>query len=203
ATQIGGTMSSLKFSYWSSPQTRTKSGLKSSRILRIARKSLPNRSPQRLAAESPSSLPSSASNSFGQLRGSLNLGSTLGASSTRLNTPVRVSLCPHRVGQWVQPRPSISAILPLPMRVLVGSCRPLREARHVAVDFDPRKGIVAEDLPRRGDEARVVERAGAEDREARARPRLLEQRRAAFAAERPADRLAAAAGAGMGLRWAA
>ena len=49
-TQNGGTMSSLKFSYWSSPHTSTKSGLKSSRILRIARKSLPNRSPQRCAA---------------------------------------------------------------------------------------------------------------------------------------------------------
>src|SRR5437660_306764 len=103
-------MSSLKFSYWSSPHTSTKSGLKSSRILRIARKSLPNRSPQRLAAESPSSLPSSARSSAGQLAGSLTFGSTLGASSTRLKTPVKVSFLPHRVGQWVQPSPRISAI---------------------------------------------------------------------------------------------
>src|SRR5271170_1726252 len=108
--QNGGMMSSLKFSYWSSPHTSTKSGLKSSRILRIARKSLPNRSPQRLAAPSPSSLPSSANNSFGQLAGSLTLGSTLGAPSTRWKTPVSVSFLPHRVGQWVQPSPRISAM---------------------------------------------------------------------------------------------
>src|SRR5207302_7598737 len=85
-------------------------GLKSSRILRIARKSLPNRSPQRLAADRPSSLPSSARSSAGQLAGSLTFGSTLGASSTRLKTPVKVSFLPHRVGQWVQPSPRISAI---------------------------------------------------------------------------------------------
>src|SRR5579863_1252925 len=103
-------MSSLKFSYWSSPHTSTKSGLKSSRILRIVRKSLPKRSPQRLAAPRPSSLPSSARSSFGQLAGSLTCGSTLGASSTRLKTPVKVSFLPHKVGQWVQPSPRISAI---------------------------------------------------------------------------------------------
>src|SRR4029077_88841 len=108
--QNGGMMSSLKFSYWSSPHTSTKSGVKSSRILRIARKSWPKPSPQRLAADSPSSLPSSASSSDGQLAGSLTLGSTLGASSTRLKTPVSDSFLPHRVGQGVQPSPRISAI---------------------------------------------------------------------------------------------
>src|SRR5260221_11233071 len=116
--QNGGLMSSLKFSYWSSPHTSTKSGLKSSRILRIARKSLPNRSPQRLAAERPSSLPSSANSSAGQLAGSLTLGSTLGASSTRLNTPVKVSFLPQRVGQWGHPSPRISAIFVPPFNVL-------------------------------------------------------------------------------------
>src|SRR5215469_117114 len=105
-------MSSRKFSYWSSPQTKTRSGLKSSRILRIARKSLPKRSPQRLAAERPSSLPSSASSSGGQLAGSLRVASTLGARKVVLNTPVNPSFGMHRVGQWVTPRPSISAILP-------------------------------------------------------------------------------------------
>src|SRR5215472_146635 len=103
-------MSSRKFSYWSSPQTTTRSGLKSSRILRIARKSLPKRSPQRLAADSPSSLPSSASNSDGQLAGSLRAASTLGARRVVLKTPVSPSFGMHRVGQWVTPRPSISAI---------------------------------------------------------------------------------------------
>src|SRR5260370_32173435 len=108
--QNGGMMSSLKFSYWSSPHTSTKSGLKSSRILRIARKSLPKRSPQRCAADWPSSLPSSASSSGGQLAGSLRAGSTLGASSTRLKTSVNRSLGRHKVGQWVHPSPRISAI---------------------------------------------------------------------------------------------
>src|SRR5437764_2542569 len=103
-------MSSLKFSYWSSPHTSTKSGLKSSRILRIARKSLPKRSPQRLAAERPSSLPSSANSSDGQFAGSFTAGSTLGASSTRLKTPVSPSFGRHKVGQWVHPNPRISAI---------------------------------------------------------------------------------------------
>src|SRR5207249_7667324 len=111
-------MSSLKFSYWSSPHTSTRSGLKSSRILRIARKSLPNRSPQRLAADRPSSLPSSARSSAGQLAGSLTFGSTLGASSTRLKTPVSVSFLPHKVGQWVQPSPRISAISVPPFEAL-------------------------------------------------------------------------------------
>src|ERR1051325_61122 len=110
-------MSSLKFSYWSSPQTSTKSGLKSSRILRIARKSLPNRSPQRCAAPSPSSLPSSANNSDGQLPGSFTLGSTFGASSTRLNTSISRSFGRHRVGQCVHPSPRISAISVPPYRV--------------------------------------------------------------------------------------
>src|SRR3954469_17962493 len=108
--QNGGTISSLKFSYWSSPQTSTKSGLKSSRILRSARKSLPKRSPQRCAAPIPLSLPSSASSSDGQLAGSLRAGSTFGASSTRLNTSVSRSFGRHKVGQWVQPGPRISAI---------------------------------------------------------------------------------------------
>src|SRR3954469_11681324 len=108
--QNGGTMSSLKFSYWSSPQTSTKSGLKSSRIFRNARKSLPNRSPQRRAAERPLSLPSSASSSDGQFTGSLRAGSTFGASSTRLKTSVSRSFGRHKVGQWVQPSPRISAI---------------------------------------------------------------------------------------------
>src|SRR5207244_8571153 len=108
--QNGGTMSSRKFSYWSSPQTTTTSGLKSSRILRIARKSLPKRSPQRLAADSPSSLPSSAISSEGQLAGSLRAASTLGARRVVLKTPVNPSFGEHNVGQWVTPRPSISAI---------------------------------------------------------------------------------------------
>src|SRR5215472_7840407 len=103
-------MSSRKFSYWSSPQTTTRSGLKSSRILRIARKSLPKRSPQRWAADSPSSLPSSASNSGGQLAGSLRAASTLGARKVVLKTPVSPSFGMHKVGQCVTPRPSISAI---------------------------------------------------------------------------------------------
>src|SRR6516162_10231838 len=103
-------MSSRKFSYWSSPQTTTRSGLKSSNILRIARKSLPKRSPQRFAAESPSSLPSSAISSSGQLAGSLYRTSTFGAVRVRLNTLVSPSLGRHNVGQWVTPRPSISAI---------------------------------------------------------------------------------------------
>src|ERR1700693_1113784 len=117
-------MSSRKFSYWSSPQTSTKSGLKSSRILRIARKSLPKRSPQRWAAERPSSLPSSARSSEGQLAGSFLAGSTLGASSTRLNTSVRRSFGRHKVGQWVQPSPRISAISFLPLSSFY-SCRSL------------------------------------------------------------------------------
>src|SRR3984957_4520596 len=103
-------MSSLKFSYWSSPQTSTKSGLKSSRIFRMARKSLPKRSPQRLAAPRPPSLPSSASISFGQFAGFLRAASTLGASSVRLKTPVSPSFGKHKVGQWVTPSPRISAI---------------------------------------------------------------------------------------------
>src|SRR5207248_6142516 len=103
-------MSSLKFSYWSSPHTSTKSGLKSSRILRIDRKSLPKRSPHRLAAERPSSLPSSANSSDGQLAGSFTAGSTFGASSTRLKTPVSPSFGKHSVGQCVHPSPRISAI---------------------------------------------------------------------------------------------
>src|SRR5437588_1421655 len=103
-------MSSLKFSYWSSPHTSTKSGLKSSRILRIARKSLPKRSPQRLAAERPSSLPSSANSSDGQFAGSFTAGSTFGASSTRLKTPVSPSFGRQSVGQCVHPNPRISAI---------------------------------------------------------------------------------------------
>src|SRR3954469_7063744 len=124
--QNGGTMSSLKFSYWSSPHTSTKSGLKSSRILRIARKSLPKRSPQRCAAESPSSLPSSASNSEGQLAGSLTAGLTFGASSTRLNTSVRRSFGRHKVGQWVQPSPRISAIFVPPLSCFVRIEKPIQ-----------------------------------------------------------------------------
>src|SRR5438105_4783277 len=108
--QKAGTMSSRKFSYWSSPQITTRSGLKSSSILRIARKSLPKRSPQRFAADNPSSLPSSAISSSGQLAGSLYRASTFGAVSVRLNTLVSPSLGRHNVGQWVTPRPSISAI---------------------------------------------------------------------------------------------
>src|SRR6516225_9301330 len=108
--QNAGTMSSRKFSYWSSPQTTTRSGSKSSRILRIARKSLPKRSPQRWAADSPSSLPSSAMSSFGQLAGSLRAASTLGARRVVLKTPVSPSFGMHKVGQWVTPRPSISAM---------------------------------------------------------------------------------------------
>src|SRR6516165_2874203 len=103
-------MSSRKFSYWSSPQTTTRSGLKSSNILRIARKSLPKRSPQRFAADNPSSLPSSAISSSGQFARSLYRASTFGAVSVRLNTLVSPSLGRHNVGQWVTPRPSISAI---------------------------------------------------------------------------------------------
>src|ERR1700731_1415035 len=103
-------MSSRKFSYWSSPQITTRSGLKSSNILRIARKSLPKRSPQRFAADNPSSLPSSAISSSGQLAGSLYRASTFGAVRVRLNTLVSPSLGRHSVGQWVTPRPSISAI---------------------------------------------------------------------------------------------
>src|SRR5215472_5335683 len=103
-------MSSRKFSYWSSPQTTTRSGLKSSNILRIARKSLPNRSPHRLAADSPSSLPSSAISSSGQFARFLYRASTFGAVRVRLKTLVSPSLGRHNVGQWVTPRPSISAI---------------------------------------------------------------------------------------------
>src|SRR5882724_2375720 len=106
-------MSSRKFSYWSSPHTSTRSGLKSSRILRIARKSLAKRSPQRFAADRPSSLPSSAISSAGQLAGSLYRTSTLGAVRVRLKTLVSPSFGKHNVGQWVTPRPSISAIFML------------------------------------------------------------------------------------------
>src|ERR1700761_8679366 len=169
-------MSSLKFSYWSSPQTSTKSGLKSSRILRIARKSLPNRSPQRFAAESPSSLPSSASSSFGQFAGSFRAGSTLGASSTRLKTPVSVSLWPHSVGQWVTPSPRISAIACSSVVLQISSARPFGEAGNVAVNRDPGKSVVAENLARRSHGGGIVERAGAEDREARPCSRFLEER---------------------------
>src|SRR6266478_2536758 len=115
-------MSSLKFSYWSSPQTTTTSGLKSSRILRIARKSLPKRSPQRLAADNPSSLPSSAISSAGQLAGSFRAASTLGARKVVLKTPVNPSFGEHKVGQWVTPRPRISAIcLFLPLDDPIGA----------------------------------------------------------------------------------
>src|ERR1700733_11452487 len=140
-------MSSLKFSYWSSPQTRTTSGLKSSRILRIARKSLPKRSPQRLGAPRPSSLPSSASISFGQLAGSLRAGSTLGASSVRLKTPVSPSLGRHKVGQWVTPRPRISAIvlflsLVLPARLEAEGVLTVHRADRVPIEADvPRHGV--------------------------------------------------------------
>src|SRR5262249_26254348 len=112
--------------YWSSPQTSTKSGLKSSRILRIARKSLPNRSPQRCAAPSPSSLPSSASSFEGQLAGSFTAGSTLGASSTRLNTSVSRSFGRHKVGQCVHPKPRISAISVPPLSCLVRIEEPIQ-----------------------------------------------------------------------------
>src|SRR3954447_311681 len=103
-------MSSRKFSYWSSPQITTRSGLESSSILRIARKSSPKRSPQRFAADNPSSLPSSAISSAGQFVGSLRSGLTFGAVRVRLNTLVKPSFGRHKVGQWVTPRPSISAI---------------------------------------------------------------------------------------------
>src|SRR6202158_1001094 len=128
-------MSSLKFSYWSSPHTSTKSGLKSSRILRIARKSLPNRSPQRLAAERPSSLPSAAMSSAGQLPGSFTVGSTLGAPSTRLNTPVSPSFGRHKVGQWVTPSPRISAICLFLSSDVIASA-----AKQSRADYTPRSG---------------------------------------------------------------
>src|SRR6202012_3344293 len=192
-------MSSLKFSYWSSPQTSTKSGLKSSRILRIARKSLPNRSPQRFAAESPSSLPSSASISFGQFAGSFRAGSTLGASSTRLKTPVSVSLWPHSVGQCVTPNPRISAIACSSVISQDSSARSFGKPRDIAVDMDPGERVVAENLTNGADGLRVVQRAGEEDREARPGLRLLKQRRTAFRAEGAKDRLAAATERGVGL----
>src|SRR5205814_8309672 len=65
---------------------------------------------QRFAADSPSSLPSSAINSSGQFARSLYRASTFGAVRVRLNTLVSPSLGRHSVGQWVTPRPSISAI---------------------------------------------------------------------------------------------
>src|SRR5207248_7003447 len=97
------------------------SGLKSSSILRIARKSLPKRSPQRFAADRPSSLPSSAINSSGQFARSLYRASTFGAVRVRLKTLVSPSLGRHSVGQWVTPRPSISAISML-LRVVDRGC---------------------------------------------------------------------------------
>src|SRR5271167_1245464 len=133
-------MSSRKFSYWSSPQTTTRSGLKSSSILRIARKSLPKRSPQRFAADNPSSLPSSAISSSGQLAGSLYRASTFGAVRVRLNTLVSPSLGRHNVGQWVTPRPSISAISVL---LLSGSRMHPDRNRYKEKRFQPGVGLSA------------------------------------------------------------
>src|SRR3989441_10808281 len=57
STQNGGMMSSLKFSYWSSPHSTMKSGRKSSRSLRILRKCVTRNSRWCTAALRPSSFP--------------------------------------------------------------------------------------------------------------------------------------------------
>src|SRR5579863_1722487 len=179
-------MSSLKFSYWSSPQTTTRSGLKSSRILRTARKSSPKRSPQRLAALRPSSLPSSASISAGQLAGSLRSGATLGAESVVLNTCSRPSFGRHRVGQCVHPRPNISAIsvllprcasvpLILPLRLEAEGVLAVHRADRVPVETDVarhRVGVAPGALHRvveveAGAAGGAVERLDRRDREPR------------------------------------
>jgi hypothetical protein len=59
--------------------------------------------------------------SAGQLAGSFRAATTLGARNVVLKTPVKPSFGEHKVGQWVTPRPSISAIflfLPLNCRYL-------------------------------------------------------------------------------------
>src|SRR5205823_4161083 len=77
-----------------------------------------------------SSLPSSARSSDGQLAGSFTAGSTFGASSTRLKTPVSPSFGRHKVGQWVHPSPRISAISVPPLsRLCLENLIALREHR--------------------------------------------------------------------------
>src|SRR5580693_1449925 len=157
-------MSSRKFSYWSSPQITTRSGLKSSSILRIARKSLPKRSPQRFAADNPSSLPSSAISSSGQFAGSLYRASTFGAVSVRLNTLVSPLLGRHNVGQWVTPRPSISAIsvlLPVVHRGCTRSGTDTKKKISAGLDW-PRVDLVDNVVDQVRHEARDIDDPGFE-----------------------------------------
>src|SRR5579871_729846 len=126
-------MSSLKFSYWSSPNITTTSGLKST-------------SRARAAAAAPQSSPNSSRNGAGQLAGSFIAAGMSGSASAVRIMPVQSSLRRSISGRCVHPKPRISAIffLPLPfgLRLIARATRAPpqahpRKARRGARVFKP------------------------------------------------------------------
>ena len=81
STQNGGTMSSRKFSYWSSPQMSTRSGWKASSAARALRRPTSIAARWRAAAFVPRSSPHSSRISAGQPAGSFAACGTSGSSS--------------------------------------------------------------------------------------------------------------------------
>jgi hypothetical protein len=91
-------MSSLKFSYWSSPHIRMKSGLNASSAARVF-SSQPTRAARwRVADEVPSSLPHSARIGAGQPAGLLSASGSFGFCSMRFRIHDMRSSGPVRGG---------------------------------------------------------------------------------------------------------
>src|SRR2546423_527369 len=102
-------MSSLKFSYWSSPHMMTTSGLNSSITRRASAKWARYTSRPRAAVEAPQSLPSSSRNGAGQAAGYRRVTRRVGLQRDRLTEPHRkrgmvvVGAVAQRVHEHVEP----------------------------------------------------------------------------------------------------
>jgi len=79
---------------------------------------------------------------------------------------------------------------------------PFSEARYFAVHLDPRQRVITKNLPPWFGDGRLIKRPDIQNNKARPRSRLLGDRRAAFGAEVPEDRIAAAADAAEGFQCA-
>src|SRR4051812_16387877 len=119
-------MSSLKFSYWSSPHITITSGANSSMTRRASGKWPRYTSRARAAEEAPQSLPSSSRNGAGQAAGFFMSSGMEGSSSAARIMKVQSSFGRSISGRCVQPTPRISAIphLPFRCRVMAGPAHP-------------------------------------------------------------------------------
>src|SRR5262249_32455458 len=144
-------MSSLKFSYWSSPQISTTSGANSSSRRRASRNPAMSASRWRPAAASPWSSPYSRRIGSGQPSGRRWRSGRSGSWSTRLRMRAMFSSCPASGGECVTPRPRIAPMVTLLLVCALPRCdtarheyaerwyhrAPIKESRHDQLPASP------------------------------------------------------------------